>query len=157
VGEHKPQAKSFDVRVPLFAKGGVRHFLAESDILRVSIRSGTAKTADGRPRGEDELHTHPTEDHCFIVLKGRARFSFPEEPDVVLAEYQGIFLPRGGYYAFVTEGDDDLVMLRVGALTEPLVGEEPERLGVDGQPLGRDTIPGIREKAEAIPGAFFPR
>jgi mannose-6-phosphate isomerase-like protein (cupin superfamily) len=157
MAERQTRATTFDVRVPRFSKGGVRQFLAESDILRVSIRSGAAKTSSGRPRGEDELHAHPTEDHCFIVLKGSGRFSFPGEPDVVLSEYQGVFLPRGGYYAFVAEGDEDLIMLRVGALTEPLVDEEPERLGMDGQPLGRDFDPNFKDKPEPIPGAFFPR
>ena len=121
------------------AAGGT--FSSRATSSRVAITSGAAKHPDGRPRGEDEIHTHPTEDHTFVVMHGSARFFFPDRDDVVLSDWEGIFLPRGCYYAFVAEGEESLVMMRFGALAEPLPADGQERIDPYGRPLERDLLP----------------
>lgn len=166
--ERKTEPSRFEVRAPIYAVGGGRHFLVESDICRVAITSGAAKHPDGRPRGEDEIHTHPTEDHTFVVMHGSARFFFPDRDDIVLSDWEGIFLPRGCYYAFVAEGEESLVMMRFGALAEPLPANGQERIDPYGRPLerdlpaaltgpGRDIPRGLMGPREPVPGKFFPR
>jgi mannose-6-phosphate isomerase-like protein (cupin superfamily) len=103
--------------------------------------------------GENATHTHMKEDHLFFVLAGQATFHLNRNADevVVANEYEGVFLPRGAYYRFQSSGEENLVMLRVGAWS----AEDRERTGADGLPLlGRDPrnnhVDGI-----PIPGRFF--
>ena len=65
--------------------------------------------------GENALHTHPTEDHVFIVLKGEATFYDKEGAATVLTKGKGILLPKGWYYWFHNTGGRPLIVLRFGA------------------------------------------
>jgi quercetin dioxygenase-like cupin family protein len=65
--------------------------------------------------GENKMHCHPTEDHTFYVLEGEATFHIGEDKNVVVAgQYDGVYLPRGTYYWFLSSGPTKLIMIRVG-------------------------------------------
>jgi len=158
----KVEPKTFQVRAPILANGTMRDFYVETDHFRFGVVSVSPTYPDGRPRGEEELHYHPEEDHAFLVLQGRARFSFQDRPDVVVSPWEGIFLPREFVYAFVVEGDEGLVMLRASGLNKPLpsdklsgYGTPLERLDPEGKPLERDLFP-RKDPLETVLGAFFP-
>ncbi len=65
--------------------------------------------------GENTLHTHPNEDHMFVIMQGRARFYGAKGKETDLGRNEGIMLPAGAYYWFKAIGDEPLVLLRVGA------------------------------------------
>lgn len=67
--------------------------------------------------GENELHTHPHEDHAFILLEGEATFYGPQNETKVVRKYGGVMLPKGVYYRFQSTGTEALVMIRVGCRT----------------------------------------
>ena len=70
--------------------------------------------------GENVLHTHPGEDHAFIILAGMARFFGKDGETAVLTKNHGILIPSGCYYKFQSCGDEPLVLLRIGAQKEKL-------------------------------------
>jgi len=103
--------------------------------------------------GENATHTHLKEDHLFFVLAGQATFHLGRDGEEVKVanRFEGVLLPRGSYYRFESSGDENLVMLRVGAWS----ADDRERTGPDGLPLaGRDPrnkhIDGV-----SIPGKYF--
>lgn len=65
--------------------------------------------------GENKLHSHDQEDHCFLVLHGEATFSFGDGSSMVVRPFEGVVLPRGTNYCFVANAGDNLVMFRVGS------------------------------------------
>lgn len=101
----------FRMRARLPRKGRAAALLASTDRMWMALKT----YAEG---GENELHTHTNEDHGFIVLQGRARFFGPDGESVVLGRNEGIMLPRGCLYRFETEGDEPLVVLRVGCVVD---------------------------------------
>ena len=48
--------------------------------------------------------------------------------------HEGVFLPHTAFYWFRAVGDEPLVMLRVGATSNP-EGDVLERLGIDGKSM----------------------
>ena len=65
--------------------------------------------------GENKMHCHPTEDHTFYVLQGEATFRIDSDDNiVVLGEREGVYLPKGTYYWFLSSGNRKLIMIRVG-------------------------------------------
>jgi mannose-6-phosphate isomerase-like protein (cupin superfamily) len=67
--------------------------------------------------GENALHSHDTEDHLFLVLSGKALFSFQDESECEAMPFEGVFLRKGTRYKFRAVGEDNLVLIRVGAAT----------------------------------------
>ena len=134
----------FSLKTPMVSKGQIDNFVAETDLMKVSIKI----YAEG---GENFLHTHTTEDHYFIILEGEATFRDPGDKAIVLHSQQGIMLPRGCYYMFTNTGDRPLVMLRCGASTVQWAGGDNRKWwkGV------KDTRPNMRGKEAVIPGKFF--
>jgi mannose-6-phosphate isomerase-like protein (cupin superfamily) len=134
----------FSLKTPMVSKGMIDNFVAETDLMKVSIKI----YAEG---GENFLHTHTTEDHFFIVLDGEATFRDPGDKAIVLHAHQGIMLPRGCYYMFTNTGDRPLVMLRTGATSvQPWVKDSRKWWqGVV------DTRPNTRGKEAVVPGSFF--
>jgi len=65
--------------------------------------------------GENSLHQHDVEDHLFIVLSGKAVFSFGDDSSVEALPFEGVFLRKGTFYKFRAEGGENLVLMRVGA------------------------------------------
>jgi len=64
--------------------------------------------------GENALHSHGGEDHAFIVLQGKATFTFGDGRTSVVGQYEGVMIPKNGLYKFVADEAENLVMLRVG-------------------------------------------
>jgi mannose-6-phosphate isomerase-like protein (cupin superfamily) len=65
--------------------------------------------------GENSLHSHETEDHCFMVLQGEATFHFGDGSSFVARPFEGVVLPRGTLYRFASSSEENLVMFRVGS------------------------------------------
>lgn len=99
--------KLFDVRRPYLGLGDHR---AESDLMTIKLK----RYEQG---GENRMHRHLGEDHCFVVLEGEATFHLGTDDEVqVIGKHDGILLERGAFYWFENTGDVDLVLFRVGAL-----------------------------------------
>ncbi len=106
------RAKLFGLRTPLLDQGRTMDLLASTNILAAHIKV----YAEG---GENTIHTHTQEDHLFVILGGEATFHLGHEDEVqVLTKHQGIMIPNGSYYWFVSSGSENLVLLRVGAKAE---------------------------------------
>src|SRR5947209_11785205 len=103
-----PKAQAFSLKTPLLSSGRTNLSVAETDLLKLRVKV----YAEG---GENGLHTHKDEDHAFVVLQGQATFRDENETVTVVNQYEGILLPRGAFYWFQSTGDENLVLLRVGA------------------------------------------
>ena len=143
--ETETKAEIFQLRTPLLSKGRLDTVLAETDIMRVWLKT----YANG---GENVLHAHPGEDHTFVILQGHAKFYDKAGTETVLGHNQGIMLPRGVHYYFQSCGEEPLVMLRVGAFKDkPPV----TRIGGDGSPLPAYSKENKHEDPVVIEGAFY--
>lgn len=139
------KAEFFKVRTPLLSQGRLDTVLSETPRLRVWVKC----YAEG---GENALHAHTNEDHCFVVLQGRARFYDRAGNSREIGRLEGIMLPRGTFYWFQSCGDEPLVLLRVGAL----YSDEPNRrIRPDGALLPGDSPENKTVPPVVIPGAFF--
>ena len=145
--EAKPKAQVFSMRTPLLSLGRTNLGVARTDLMTVTVKV----YAEG---GENALHTHLNEDHAFVVLQGEATFYDEKENVTVLHKNEGISLPRGAYYYFNASGDENLVLLRFGALAGPRTGGDG-RLGVDGNPLDANSAENNHVDGVPIPGRFF--
>jgi mannose-6-phosphate isomerase-like protein (cupin superfamily) len=111
--ERKPnvatdKAVLFSMRnLPLLQQGTTYDPLATAENLWVNIKV----YASG---GENALHSHGGEDHAFIVLQGKATFTFGDGRTSVVGQYEGVMIPKNGLYKFVADQAENLVMLRVG-------------------------------------------
>jgi mannose-6-phosphate isomerase-like protein (cupin superfamily) len=143
VAKAPPKAEVFSLKTPLLSSGRTNRALAGTDLLKLRVKV----YAEG---GENGLHTHNDEDHSFVILQGQATFHDETGKATVVNKLEGILLPRGAYYYFQSTGDENLVLLRVGAGRE---AEGDYRVGTNGRPLTREEnkhIDGV-----PIPGAFF--
>lgn len=80
--------------------------------------------------GENALHAHMEEDHVFFVLNGAAEFTFGDGDTLRCDRFEGVLLPKGTMYMFQAQGDDNLVMLRIGAGRETPSGVK-RAFGID--------------------------
>lgn len=138
-----PKAQVFSLKTPLLSAGQTNTPLVGTDLLKVRVKV----YAEG---GENVLHAHFDEDHSFVILQGQATFHDDAGNTKIVNKYEGILLPKGAYYYFQSTGDENLVLLRVGAGRKP--GDE-FRMGTQGRPLTEEEkkrIPGV-----PIPGKFF--
>src|SRR5205807_865465 len=103
---------AFSLKTPLLAEGRSNLEVAATDLLKLRVKV----YAEG---GENGLHAHQDEDHAFIVLQGQATFHDETEHTTVVSRYEGIMLPRGAFYYFQSSGDENLVLIRVGAGRKP--------------------------------------
>lgn len=143
VVEARPKAQVFSLKTPLLSSGRTNLEVAATDLLKLRVKV----YAEG---GENGLHTHKDEDHSFVILQGQATFHDEQGNVTVVNRYEGILLPRGAFYRFQSTGEENLVLLRVGA------GREPEgdfRVGPHGRPLTREENRHI--DGTPIPGRFF--
>jgi len=141
--EAAPQAQVFSLKSPLLSSGRSNLSVAETDLLKIRVKV----YAEG---GENGLHTHQDEDHAFIILQGQATFHDEEGNTNVVNKNEGIMLPHGAFYYFQSSGDENLVLLRVGAGRKPK-GEF--RVGPNGRPLTQEENKHI--DGTPIPGQFF--
>ena len=135
----------FQLKTQLLSKGRSDYTLAKTDLMSVRIKC----YAQG---GENVLHSHPGEDHTFVILAGKAKF-FGKDGEVgVFSRNQGILLPRGSFYKFQSCGDEPLVMLRVGAEKEKL---PVNRISVDGSSLPGKSKENKHEDGVPIEGLYY--
>ena len=103
------KAVVFSMRnLPLLEQGTSYDPLATAENLWVNIKV----YASG---GENALHAHGGEDHSFIILQGKATFTFGDGSTSLVGRYEGVMIPKNVQYKFVADEAENLVMLRVGA------------------------------------------
>jgi len=130
----KPKSKKFSLKTPYMKQGRVTQLVAETTNMWIH----TKINAEG---GENEIHQHLDEDHAFIVLEGQMSVFDETGAELKIEQYQGVMIPRGAYYRYLNTGDDNLVVLRVGAGAKKQKQEgDAMRLGKDGKPLPSGTV-----------------
>lgn len=137
----------FNVAGQLLARGRTDTPLAATEDLSIRLKI----YAEG---GENELHAHPGEDHCFVVLQGQVRFHGPADEETVLGPNQGIMLPKGNMYWFTAIPGEPLVMLRIGS---PNFQKQPEpgRIDAAGNPMRGDSKENKSVPVEFLDGQYF--
>lgn len=143
--ENDDSPQLFKLKTQLLSKGRTNHILAKTDLMSIRIKC----YAQG---GENVLHTHPGEDHAFIVLEGAVKFFDKDGETALLRRNQGILIPKGWYYKFESCGDGPLVMLRMGAQKEKL---EINRIGLDGKSLPEKSRENKYEDGVPIEGLYY--
>ena len=93
--------------LPLLEQGTTYDPLATAENLWVNIKC----YASG---GENALHAHGGEDHAFIVLQGKATFTFADGRTSVVGVHEGVMIPKNVQYKFEADEAENLVLLRVG-------------------------------------------
>ena len=101
-------ARTFQIKTPAITGGRSHMPLVRTDVLM----SGLNYYAPGR---KNKLHTHPGEDHMFVVLDGEATFFDREQNATVLRKGEGILLVEGDFYQFENTGNTGLALLRFAA------------------------------------------
>lgn len=135
----------FRLKTQLLSKGRTDYTLASTDLMSIRIKC----YAQG---GENVLHTHPAEDHAFIVLAGRAKFFSRDGETAMLERNQGILVSKGWYYKFESCGDEPLVLLRMGAQKEKVPSN---RIGPDGRSLPGKSKENKHEDGVPIEGLYY--
>jgi mannose-6-phosphate isomerase-like protein (cupin superfamily) len=143
--DNAPKAQYFSLKEPLLSSGKTQRRFAKGDLLNLAIKV----YAEG---GENGLHTHKDEEHSFVVLQGQGVFYDETGAETVLKKNEGILLPRGAFYRFEAIGDENLVMLRIGAGREWDRTKAP-RIGTNGRPLTKEENKHV--DGTVIPGKFF--
>lgn len=137
----------FQVKGPLLAQGRTTTPLVATEYLTIQLKIYASE-------GENELHSHPDEDHSFIVLQGTALFYGRNGEMTNLGANEGIMLPRGCFYWFHATSDQPLVMIRVGTL-EGAKLKKPSRINIDGNPMGGDLVENKSVPVKYLAGEFF--
>jgi len=102
------KAVLFSMRnLPLLEQGTTYDPLATAENLWVNIKV----YASG---GENALHAHGGEDHAFIVLQGKATFTFGDGRISIVGKYEGVMIPKNTLYKFEADQSENLVLLRMG-------------------------------------------
>lgn len=144
----KPEAQCFSLKSQLLSQGSHTTYLAQSEFLSLAVKI----YASG---GENKMHMHPEEDHSFIVLQGQATFRIGSDDNVkIVNKNEGVMLPAGTCYWFLSSAPENLVMIRVGAAKK---APEVWRAFPDGRPFDSETIMGRKRSTPPIftPGQFF--
>src|SRR5260221_1186288 len=103
------KAVLFSMRnLPLLQQGTTYDPLATAENLWVNLKV----YASG---GENALHSHGGGDHAFIVLHGKATFTFRDGRTPIFGQHEGVMIPTKGLYKFVGYETHKLLLLRVGA------------------------------------------
>jgi mannose-6-phosphate isomerase-like protein (cupin superfamily) len=140
------KASFFKMRAQMLEQGRTNTPLARTDNMWATLKV----YASG---GENGLHTHPNEDHTFIVLQGSARYYDADGNPTDVGTHEGIMLPAGAYYWFEATSQEPLVLVRVGCRAG--AKDAGARLNVRGEPM-----PGDSEENKRVPvvyreGEFF--
>ena len=102
------EAKLFSMRnLPLLEQGTTYDPLATAENLWVNVKV----YASG---GENALHAHGGEDHAFVILQGKASFTFGDGRTSIVGQHEGVMIPKNVSYKFEADEAENLVMLRVG-------------------------------------------
>ena len=136
----------FKMTAPLLDQGRSNHPLAHTENMWVTLKV----YASG---GENGLHTHPNEDHTFIVMQGSARYYGPEGTIGDRGAMEGIMIPAGAYYWFEATSKEPLVLLRIGSRVGP---QDPGgRLTIRGESRPGDSPENKQSPVKVKEGAFF--
>ena len=141
-----PPAEFFKLRAELVKQGRTNQIVADTGNLWANLKV----YASG---GENGLHNHTDQDHFHLVLKGKACFHGPRGEEKVVGPYEGVMLPSGSYYRFEAVSDEPLILLRVGAKTDP-TAEHP-RYNVYGEPLDSSSKENGRVEVILHQGEFW--
>ena len=142
-----PVARRFTLKeAPVLSAGRYDNILARDDDFAARVKV----YAEG---GENATHTHLKEDHLFLVVAGQATFNVGREgKEVIVADaYDGVYLPRGAYYRFLSSGEENLVMFRVGHFD----AADRMRVGPDGNPLPSHSTENRHEDGVEVEGRHF--
>lgn len=132
----------FHIQAQLPEKGRTNIVLGATPLMSVVLKT----YASG---GENELHAHPYEDHLFVVLQGGAKFFGPKGEERHITKNDCVLIPRNSYYWFhALEGDEPLVMLRVGTALDPKL-DPLDRIDIEGRPFD-----GYSDANKEIPVVF---
>lgn len=102
------EAVVFSIRnTPLLEQGTSYTSLATAENLWTAIKV----YASG---GENALHAHGGEDHIFVVLQGKATFTFKDGRTSIVRKHEGVMIPKNVQYKFEADEAENLVLLRVG-------------------------------------------
>ena len=143
--DESTEPQIFKVRTQLLSQGRSDYTLARTKAMSIRIKC----YAQG---GENALHTHPGQDHTFIVMAGKAKFYGVDGEVTELTRNQGILIPEGFYHYFSSCGDEPLVMLRISAEKRKVPAR---RIGIDGKPFkGRTQENNYQEKVP-IEGLYY--
>lgn len=94
--------------LPLLEQGTTYDPLATAENLWLAMKV----YASG---GENALHSHGGEDHAFIVMQGKATFTFGDGRTQVVGLHEGVMIPKNVLYKFEADEAENLVLMRVGA------------------------------------------
>jgi mannose-6-phosphate isomerase-like protein (cupin superfamily) len=146
VVEQATAGEVFDLRTPYLQQGRTTDVRSKSALMQVSVKV----YAGG---GENVMHAHGHEDHTFVVLEGAADFHLGTDEHVVrVKRYQGVMLPKHASYWFQAVGDENLVMLRVGASDN---GFQRSRVAPDGHTIAGDSAENKTVERIERPNAYF--
>lgn len=143
-----PAATLFELKAALLDQGRTMDLLAATEHLCAHIKV----YAEG---GENALHAHAEEEHLFVILAGEATFRLGKDEKIQKrGKYEGIMIPAGSYYWFVSSGAENLVMLRVGAKAGGWNSFD-DRVDPSGQPFPGDSAANKEVPVKVRPNAFF--
>jgi mannose-6-phosphate isomerase-like protein (cupin superfamily) len=143
-----PAATTFKLEAELLEQGRTMDLLAKSTHLVAHIKV----YAEG---GENALHAHTEEEHLFVILAGEATFHLGVEEKIsVLRKHEGVIIPAGSFYWFVSSGDENLVLLRVGAKAQGWSSFD-DRVNIEGKPFAGDSIENKEVPVIKRHGVFF--
>jgi len=142
----KKQPSFFKLRAQMLEQGRTNTPLARTDNMWAMLKV----YASG---GENGLHTHPNEDHTFLVLQGKARYYDADGGHTDVGKHEGIMLPAGAYYWFEAISEEPLVLVRIGCR----VGAQDARgrLNISGEPMPGDSKENKRLPVVYREGEFF--
>ena len=126
------EAKTFELKTPMLKQGTSHKNLAGTDLMGIALKV----YAEG---GENGLHTHPGEDHSFIILEGEMTLYDKDEKVTILKRGHGIMIPTGWYYWFKSSGGEPLVFLKLSAYNGKVKVEK-------GSNYGKLPAPGVVEQ-----------
>ncbi len=116
------EATTFELKTPMLKQGISHKNLARTDLLGIALKIYT----EG---GENGLHTHPGEDHSFIILEGEMTLYDKDEKATIIKKGQGIMIPSGWYYWFKCSGGEPLIFLKLSASNGKLKAENMVNYG----------------------------
>ncbi len=112
------EAVVFSMRnLPLLEQGTTYDPLATAENLWAAVKV----YASG---GENALHSHGGEDHAFIVMQGKATFTFGDGSSRIVRVHEGVMIPRDVKYKFEADEAENLVLLRIGGGVRNVKGLE---------------------------------